>query len=748
MREKDSKSIAEGLLKEKGKIWKPEEIEEYLRSYDINNKSMIEIVGYLTEGYIFKWLDFISYILPHLATEEEFVGLLKRIILRVKGDLAQGPFIRTLVKIGEEDPELGISLYERMIAEGDADLISYSCFPLGGAGKKNFLEAYSLLKKGVESADSHLKTASIRTLRVIFENEHELKREPKIFEILARSSSENEDNIVQNEVLIAYLDFSRFKTDVCIQQLSRLAKRHNSMLRFNLADNLWLRNLPNREDETNLLTICAEDDNRNVLSRVSLALSKKGQEFPERALAIIKGWIDRGKYFEVYDIDYSIKEIGKVHLDRCITEVEKWIEEKDENKKLQFFIPIVLKDLGSNNYDQLINSVKTWSSRNRAFWRMALETVRAILTEIYPLKPGQERLTDSCFSILEEMARKKNVDIEKTIRGEPDRLFMCFRLIEELEVERQELNFDNIFENSKNYPAIRDFLGERWLRNMATEKNQMHPLLIMLSREPPSKERLEKEVQELSARSDVWERYVKSLRIREMLLPFAFSGYLEDMLGIIVSKTNELRDLKANLRNEDQFWETVSEIEVVSSFIRDYSVEIAPKLDGKRLDAKIQVNGNNLFVEVINPEMFKPLRYLSGKAFDLENRARGKIYDEFKHHLQGLATTEEIPVVIVVDIGRSEIDYDFVEDYLLGTLQLTLLIGKEKGTVAETSSRAKDYMHILEQGTDVLSAVICYKRYFGKDAKFHTEGRIIPNQHAKNPLKAEVVGKIERALFR
>jgi hypothetical protein len=416
----------EGLLKDKGRIWKPEEVEAYLEPHEINNKSMIQIVGYLTEGYVFKWLDFISGILPCLAAEEEFVGLLKRIILRVKGDFAQSPFIRTLIKIGEENPDVGISLYKQMIAEEDPDLISYSSFPLGGAGRKTFPKAYSLVKKGIASDNPHLRSASIKTLRVVFENEPELKRKSETFRILADSSSENEDNIVQTEVLHAYVDFSRFKPDVCAQQLTNLAKRQNPTLRFNLADSLWVRDLPNREDEINLLEICAKDDSREVLSRVSVVLSKKGPEFPERALTIVKDWIKRGKYFDVYEIDYSVKEIGKGHLDRCIKEVGKWINEKDESKRLQFFIPIVLKDLSSNDYNQLVSLVKTWPTRNEAFWKMALKTIRAVLTEIYPAKSARESLVDSCFSILEEMARKKNVDIEKTMRNEPDEFFQCF----------------------------------------------------------------------------------------------------------------------------------------------------------------------------------------------------------------------------------------------------------------------------------------------------------------------------------
>lgn len=744
MQDKQVREIIDGLLKDKGKIWKPDQVDAFLKPFEISDKTMIKVLEHLVDDYIFKWWDFICLKLPQLTTEEEFIGLLRKIIRRVKGDLAQGPFIRTLIDIGEADPHLGISLYKQMIATKDEDMVSYSSLPLGGAGKRCFGEAYSLVKDGLKSNNAHFRQAAIKTLRIIFENETELKRESEIFEILNSLSSEKEDVIVQNEVLNAYIDFSRFRPDECARHLLAFARRKDSRVRFSLARILWLQDLPSKEDETNILKICAEDEDRNVLSQVSLALSRKGQEFPEKALKIIKDWIKRGKYFDVYEIEYPIREIGKVQLDRCIKEIETWIAE--DNVKLQFFIPIVLKELSSSNYDRLVTYVKTWPSRNERFWKMAIKTIRAVLTEIFPPGADQKSLIDSYFSILEVMARGKKVNVERTIRGEPDTFFQCFRLIEELELERQELNFKRVFDNLNHYQTIHDFLGKRWFERMAEENNRTHPLLIFLSREPPSAGELQEEVDALGKETDDLARYRRWLRIKDMSWPLTFLKNLEEELQVIVSKTKKLRNLKDGLVNEDQFWETVSEIEVIYSFLNNYDVEIAPELDGKKLDVKVKLNAENLLIEVINPNRFKPLRYLTGKAIGIKNRARDKIFDEFKHHLEGMEIKDLVAVAI--DIGRSEIRFDSVVDYLIGSPQLTMLFDKEKGKAVETfPSRAENYMHALEKGTDVLSAVICYKRYLGADIKFHKEGRLILNPHAKRPLSADVVQKIEEALF-
>lgn len=174
-----------------------------MESYEISDEQMIKILERLVDGFIFKWLDFISLKLPDLVTEEDFVNLLRKVILRIKGDMAQGPFIRALIKIGEQDAKLGFSLYEQMIADEDEDLIHYSSFPLGGAGKRNFDEAYSLIKEGLKSENPHIKAVSIKALRVVFEDMNEIQQSSEIFDVLNRLSSEQEDVIVQVEVLNA-----------------------------------------------------------------------------------------------------------------------------------------------------------------------------------------------------------------------------------------------------------------------------------------------------------------------------------------------------------------------------------------------------------------------------------------------------------------------------------------------------------------------------------------------------------------
>ena len=233
-----------------------------------------------------------------------------------------------------------------------------------------------------------------------------------------------------------------------------------------------------------------------------------------------------------------------------------------------------------------------------------------------------------------------------------------------------------------------------------------------------------------------------------MITPLVLLEYLDEMLKVIVSHSKKLKDLRNGLKSEKQFLDTVSEIETISAFIENYDVEIGPELNGKKLDLKIGFSPE-MYVEVISPDMFKPLKYLNGKAIHIRNRARGKILDELAHHFKDVDVLRNTPWIIVIDLGRSEMSDDFIEDAIFGSEKFTLFLDKEKGeVVGQSLSRTNDSVHDIKEATDILSAVICYKANLGNDSKFHREGKIIPNRYAKNPLSKERLGEIEKLFLK
>jgi hypothetical protein len=156
-------------------------------------------------------------------------------------------------------------------------------------------------------------------------------------------------------------------------------------------------------------------------------------------------------------------------------------------------------------------------------------------------------------------------------------------------------------------------------------------------------------------------------------------------------------------------------------------------------------------MEVITPDIFRPLKY-STKAVVAPNRARDKIYDEFKEHLAELPKDTKTPLIIVIDAGRSFIDYEFVADYLYGTTQFTFWVDKKTGKGAGGAwSRARDSLSEIakesHENLNIISAVLCYKTSLGNDGKFHIMGMIFTNPTAQNPITDNQLSQVSQAVF-
>ncbi len=733
-------------LSKGAQYWKADEVDSYLSKYNLNSDELFEVINYFADdNYIFRWLEFIGRKIPEIARTANFLSLVKKIILKIKNDLAQGMFTTGLINIGEQDPEFGICLYKQM--KEDSDLLPYSSFLLGGAGKKQFDRVFEYVQEDLKSQNPSLNADSIKTLRVAFFGSDKLLKSEEIFKLLDKYSSEQPDSVLTIEAAHAYLEFSRFSYDHCNKRLLCLAKKGNSRLRFMLAETVGIRDYLKDQDAVEILSICGNDEDKNVLSRVVLALARKGPNFPELSLRIIKNWILNGKYSVVHDIDYAIAEIGKRHFEICVAEVVSWIGEKDDKRLLPFLIPEILSLISGKNYLQLLASIRTWWSNDKVFEKTALETMKKVLTNIYP--PHKENLViiDAYYSFLQEISAKKNIDLKPIMEKEPEKLFQCICIIKELENDPKSLDFEIIMKNLEQYPNIREFLGMKWFESMEEKDNKTHPLLLNLSSEI-NEAKFNETINAFKSENNEFKRSILSLKIRWMITPLAFLRYVDNMLSTIISKAHKVKDLRNGLKNDRQFLDTLSEIEVISSFIENYTVDIGPELNGKKLDLKIGLDPE-IYVEVISPDKFKPLKYLNGKVLQIKNRSRGKLLDELRHHFKDVTALRDTPWIIVVDIGRSEISDDFIEDALLGTEQITFFLNKEtKEVVGQKVSRKDDAVHDIEKNTDILSMVICYKANLGKDGNFHRVGNIVTNSYAKNPLSEEALERIKELFFK
>jgi hypothetical protein len=721
--QKRLEETVDDLTRHETRIWKSEDIEGYFREQgiELDRNTKLTILERLADIDVWRWILLTAHWLDQVAsTEERFLCLLDKIVQKLKGDLAGGQIANALYEIGVRDSVLGFSLHREM-ARRNTELIYYSSYPLSGASGHDFRQSFIVVKQDFESNDPILRAASVRTLGKIFEKEgREPEEVSEAFALLKRAANIKESIAVRVASAIAYMVFSRFDPIESANQLMKLAGQSNPSIRFAIAYELCFRDLPDAANEINVLRYCAQDDNRQVLSQVCLALSIKGKQNPRETLKIMKDWIKEGKYFDVSGTDNCLREIGTDNFSICISDVENWIE-NERDQHLIFYVPIILKDLCSNNYRLLTEWMRTWVQKGLVFQDIIVRTLKQILGIAYFSKAKDQSLIDTCFSILTQLCGgAENLGETKTRRW-PVGIPACFKLIRKVENQRLKLDFEKIRKNLEYYPVIRRFLCEDWFEERMISPNKKHPLLIVLSYRTPNPN-------DVSAET-------------------AFLNHLEGMLKLVFSIANGLEDLRDGLRNDQQFSKTISEMEFVSAFTSLYHVEIAPNVGRKRLDAKISIDGSEILVEVFSPEPYRPLEYAPG-PIEVKSKASDKIYREFRKHLKDISITVDTPIVIVLDSTRSGITQGEVEDALMGTTRGEMVFDSVTGRFfARDLERVKDSIHYRDQKTDVLSAVICYRSYVNERGIYRLKGAVVPNPFARNPLTKGLIKKIDTAMF-
>jgi hypothetical protein len=403
-------------------------------------------------------------------------------------------------------------------------------------------------------------------------------------------------------------------------------------------------------------------------------------------------------------------------------------------------------DLCKSDYPTLADQLRTWLGDSQ-LRDVALRTARDLLGHAFESK--NETVADRLYPALESDAKAMGVDVAGVLKRDPDKIARCIELLDEIRLPRERLDYNEIGKNWQKFPSLREFLGDRWL-NEKDENNKTHQILYnlaYLSREAELEELRSQPPQKLEPLAAL----LRSLWFRELLRPRAMLTYLDEMAARI-KELPGTRNLKEGLRSDDRFSETFSELQTAHAFAEaGHPIVLGPPAGAGKLDLQVTLDSVPVLMEVITPDLFRALKY-SGRAIGVPNRARDKIYSEFKEHLAELPKDTKTPVVIVIDIGRSEIDYDFVADYLYGTLQFTFWTDKKTGKLVQSAwTRAEDSMHKLGEASseklDIISAVVCYKTPLGDDGKFHMQGQIFLNRHAQNPLTDAQVSKIEEALF-
>ncbi|MGD0330234.1 MAG: hypothetical protein ABSB40_07265 [Nitrososphaeria archaeon] len=227
--------------------------------------------------------------------------------------------------------------------------------------------------------------------------------------------------------------------------------------------------------------------------------------------------------------------------------------------------------------------------------------------------------------------------------------------------------------------------------------------------------------------------------------PTLVSHNLEENLKILSSKDN-VKSLIKKAKNSPQFWDTLSEIEILALFERNKILEeIEPEIDGKTPDGTINLNGNIFSLEIFTPTISSKLDGLLGldKVVHLNNRlkgATGKLAEKIEQ------IPSSIPTIFVINGSYSELDFFDLDEAVDGTILLQLSFNTETGKVVNENNIHKDDGLISIPDSNLISSVIMYKRTIEIGLKLITQF-IINNFNAASVSLNGIDNKLLNEIF-
>jgi len=267
-------------------------------------------------------------------------------------------------------------------------------------------------------------------------------------------------------------------------------------------------------------------------------------------------------------------------------------------------------------------------------------------------------------------------------------------------------------ENLQKYPQIKSLFQEKWVLeqiNALKFNTEMdvngHGLAWLLSNFLDEKvlKRLE-ENKKKAKEGNVDAGMMAYLQGSHSYEPLLKLEDLEKNLEILKDEKRIIRTIK-KAKNDDQFWKTLSEIEVAAHFkTKGILKELEPAIGGKTPDLSIVLDKQEFYVEIFTPDMAQELEesIRTGEAVALGNRAWEKLDDKMNQLPKGM------PAIIVINRSFSEIDSINVADAIMGSL--SLLLSKDPKIEPKTIRQQDGLAHTMDLSN--IKAIIIYKRVF------------------------------------
>ena len=363
------------------------------------------------DNYIFRWLDLISYIIPLVKYDEDImIEIIKNITIKVKNDMAQGNYIRGLIKIGENDQNRAFNLYNKLQCSSD-DVIQYSGLILGGIGKQNYDYMFNYIITNFSDSNEKLKASYLKAIRVSNENKDTLIYEKEIFKLIDSVIFTKNEYLLYEVIQICF-DFNKYNSSKTEEYLLYYTLKGNDSIKYIIANKLWFYNLSNYEIEIKLIEILSKENDIKILDEIAKVLSRKGSNYLIQSLTIIKYWVDKNKFYDISNIKYCLNELGKENTEIGIDFIEKWILDYNEVeiRNASYMMATLINNYLVNNTLTLIFLMDKWINSGKYNLRII---IIHMIDDLLVFNKQPDDMIDKTFKLLKKLS-KEDVYYEDT----------------------------------------------------------------------------------------------------------------------------------------------------------------------------------------------------------------------------------------------------------------------------------------------------------------------------------------------
>lgn len=315
--EPESKKLLSLLktMKENSYLLTSEDIEKLLQNK--SKDDMIILFNLMLGENIWSYYKIITYKFSSLVDDsvdtEEIVRLFARIVEAIKSDWAQGDFIRALIELGKDKPELSFKFVDKIIRMHINDIsIEYAGLLIGGIGKVEENKIMGLVKNVLAMEEYYpssqlRKVAAIKALRVMIEAK---KVDPgqAYFDVVENLT--NGDESILTELALYYIELYVHRQKYCFNKVYELIQKNASdKLHFSVSQTLRLKGLSNIHDAFELIQLIYNQKVGHSEQNVVWFLSKYLMINKQKTFDLFKRMISDRNFRSSTEMDYLVQQM-------------------------------------------------------------------------------------------------------------------------------------------------------------------------------------------------------------------------------------------------------------------------------------------------------------------------------------------------------------------------------------------------------------------------------------------------------